>query len=130
MSEDIFKILAVLLVAAVMSLILKQKNSEYALFVAISAGVVTALLILKNISTPIAELKSQIEAYEVETEYFKVAVKALGIGYITSFIADACRDSGQTSLAAKAELAGKAAIFIMSLPLLMSVLEIAVGFIK
>ncbi|MBQ8532511.1 MAG: stage III sporulation protein AD [Clostridia bacterium] len=130
MSEDIFKILAVLLVAAVMSLILKQKNSEYALFVAISAGVVTALLILKNISTPIAELKSQIEAYGVETEYFKVAVKALGIGYITSFIADACRDSGQTSLAAKAELAGKAAIFIMSLPLLMSVLEIAVGFIK
>ena len=130
MSEDIFKILAVLLVAAVMSLILKQKNSEYALFVAISAGVVTALLILKNISTPIAELKSQIEAYGVETEYFKVAVKALGMGYITSFIADACRDSGQTSLAAKAELAGKAAIFIMSLPLLMSVLEIAVGFIK
>ena len=130
MSEDIFKILAVLLVAAVMSLILKQKNSEYALFVAISAGVVTALLILKNISTPIAELKSQIEAYGVETEYFKVAVKALGIGYITSFIADACRDSGQTSLAAKAELAGKAAIFIMSLPLLMSVLEIAAGFIK
>ena len=130
MSEDIFKILAVLLVAAVMSLILKQKNSEYALFVAISAGVGTALLILKNISTPIAELKSQIEAYGVETEYFKVAVKALGIGYITSFIADACRDSGQTSLAAKAELAGKAAIFIMSLPLLMSVLEIAVGFIK
>ena len=130
MSEDIFKILAVLRVAAVMSLILKQKNSEYALFVAISAGVVTALLILKNISTPIAELKSQIEAYGVETEYFKVAVKALGIGYITSFIADACRDSGQPSLAAKAELAGKAAIFIMSLPLLMSVLEIAVGFIK
>ena len=130
MSEDIFKILAVLLVAAVTSLILKQKNSEYALFVAISAGVVTGLLILKNISTPIAELKSQIEAYGVETEYFKVAVKALGIGYITSFIADACRDSGQTSLAAKAELAGKAAIFIMSLPLLMSVLEIAVGFIK
>ena len=130
MSEDIFKILAVLLVAAVMSLILKQKNSEYALFVAISAGVVTALLILKNISTPIAELKSQIEAYGVETEYFKVAVKALGLGYITSVIADACRDSGQTSLAAKAELACKAAIFIMSLPLLMSVLEIAVGFLK
>lgn len=130
MSEDIFKILAVLLVAAVMSLILKQKNSEYALFVALSAGVVTALLILKNLSAPIAELKTEIEAYGVETEYFKVAVKALGIGYITSFIADACRDSGQTSLAAKAELAGKVAIFLMSVPLLMSVLEIAVGFLK
>ena len=75
-------------------------------------------------------LKGYIEDYGIETEYFKVAIKALGIGYITSFIADACRDSGQSSLAAKAELAGKAAIFVLSLPLLISVLNIAVGLIE
>jgi len=92
--------------------------------------VVTALIILKNLSSPLLELKSRIESYGVESEYFKVAIKALGIGYVTSFIADSCRDSGQTSLAAKAEFAGKAAIFLISVPLLMSVLEIAVGFVK
>ena len=130
MSGDIFKILAILLTAAVLCIILKQKNSEYALFVAVAAGVVTAVFILKSVSGPITELKSQIERYGINTEYFKVAVKALGIGYVTSFIADACRDSGQSSLAAKAELAGKAAIFIISLPLLLSILELAVGFVK
>lgn len=130
MSTDIFKILAVLLTSAVLCIVLKQKNSEYALLVAVATGVITAVFILKEISQPIIQLKNRVEEYGISTEYFKVAVKALGIGYITSFIADACRDSGQSSLASKAELAGKTAIFIISLPLLLSVLELAVGFLK
>ena len=130
MKTDIFKILAILLVSAVMGLILKQKNSEYAILVSVAAGVITASVILKGLSASFGSIKDQIEGYGLEAEYFKIAIKALGIGYITSFIADICRDSGQTALATKAELAGKAAIFTLSLPLLISVLNIAVGLIK
>lgn len=130
MTTDLFKILSILLIAAVLGVVLKSRNSEYSLLLSISAGIITALLILKNLSEPLSALKSEIAAYGIETEYFKVAIKALGLGYISSFIADACRDSGQNALAAKAEFAGKAAIFLVSLPLLMSVLEIAVGFVK
>ena len=63
-------------------------------------------------------------------QYFSVALKAIGIGYITGFIADACRDGGQASLAGKAELAGKCAVFILVLPLIASILETALGFLK
>ena len=125
-----FKILGVLLVSAVLSMVLKGRNQEYSMLISISAGVICALLILKNLATPLAQLKAEIESYGIKPEYFKVAIKALGLGYISSFIADTCRDSGHTSLAAKAELAGKTAIFIISLPLLMSVLQYAVGFVK
>ena len=125
-----FKILGVLLVSAVLSMVLKGRNQEYSMLISISAGVICALLILKNLATPLAQLKAEIEAYGIKPEYFKVAIKALGLRYISSFIADTCRDSGHTSLAAKAELAGKTAIFIISLPLLMSVLQYAVGFVK
>ena len=130
MKTDIFKILAILLVSAVMGLILKKKNSEYAILVSVAAGVITASVILKGLAASFGAIKSQIESYGLEAEYFKIAIKALGIGYVTSFIADICRDSGQTALATKAELAGKAAIFTLSLPLLISVLNIAVGLIK
>ena len=130
MISDVFKILAVCLVAAVFCIILKQKSGEYALLVSVAAGVCIGLLVLKNISAPIRALQEQLDEYNIKTEYFKVALKAVGIGYVTTFIADACRDSGQTSLAAKAELAGKCAIYLLSLPIIMSVLETAVGFIK
>ena len=130
MNSDIFKILGILLVSSVLCLILRQKNSEYAMLVSVATGIITASLILRHLSIAIEAIKHYIEAYGIETEYFKVALKALGIGYVTTFIADTCRDSGQTSLASKAELAGKAAIFVLSLPLLISVLNIAVGLIE
>ncbi len=130
MTGDVIRIVALCLVATAVCIILKQKNAEYALLVSVAAGAAVILLVLKNISAPIESVKYKLSQYGIEEEYFKVALKSLGIGYITTFIADACRDSGQTSLASKAELAGKSAIFLLSLPLIFSVLETAVGFIQ
>lgn len=130
MNNELFKILALCLVAAAVCIILKPKNAEYSFLVALAAGIVIFLFTLKNISVAIETIKYKISQVGLEKDYFSVALKAIGIGYITSFIADACRDSGQTSLAAKAELAGKTAIFLISLPLMISVFETAIGFIK
>ena len=130
MSSVIFKILAICLVSTVLCVVLSHNNKEYAVITAVGAGLCISFVLLKNVSSPIAFIKEKLNEYGIESEYFKVAIKAVGIGYVTSFIADICRDSGQTSLATKAEFAGKCAIFILSLPLMVSVLDTAVGFIK
>ncbi len=130
MTEALFKILALCLVVAAFSVMARQSNSEYALFISVAAGVCITLMIVRYISEPLMDIRQKLEEYGAQSEYFKVALKAVGIGYVTSFIADACRDSGQTSLATKAELAGKCAIFLLSVPLITAVLEIAVGFVK
>lgn len=127
---DIFKVLAICFIATILAVIIKQYKGEYALFISLAAGVIIFAYIINSIKTPLEVIKSSLSKYEINLEYFKVAFKALLIGYITSFIADACRDSGQSSLATKAELAGKCAIFILSIPLIISVLETAVGFIQ
>lgn len=130
MMSDIFKILGICLVAAILCVTLKSKSGEFALLISVVAGITVSLLVLKKLTSPLILLKEQLEEYKIDTEYFKVAIKAVGIGYITSFIADACRDSGQTSLASKAEFAGKCAIFLLSVPLIISILKTAIGFIK
>lgn len=127
---EIFKILAICLISAVLAIVLKQQKGEYALMVALAGGAVVTLYVLKGVWTPIEYIKARLLSCGVKTEYFAVALKTLGIGYVTGFIADACRDSGQASLASKAELAGKCAIFILSVPLISSVLETALGFLK
>lgn len=124
------KILGILIISGILSVTLKKESPEYSAGIGLAAGVVATLLIFGSIGNAITGLIEKIEEYGIKTEYFSVALKALGIGYITSFVADACRDCGQTSLATKAELAGKCAIFVVSLPLLMTVLDIAVGFLK
>ena len=126
---EIFKILAICLISALLAIVLKQQKGEYALVVALAGGAVVILYVLKGVFEPIEYIKARLSSCGVKTEYFVVALKALGIGYVTGFIADACRDSGQASLAAKAELAGKCAIFILSVPLISAVLETALGFL-
>ena len=44
--SELFKILAVLLVTAVLCIILKQKNGEYALLVAVAAGLLLPLWVM------------------------------------------------------------------------------------
>lgn len=130
MSGELLKILAVCLISAALAIVIKPKAPEYALLVAVAAGIFISLIIINKIVPAINSFDELLRHYGIKTEYLTVAIKAVGISYLTSFIADSCRDCGQTSLASKAEFAGKCAIFLLSLPLLISVLETAVGFVK
>ena len=129
MNEELFKILGVCLVTAAVVTVLKGKG-ESGFFVTVAAGVVIAILLFKNVAAPIKMLGTLLQENGVETEYFTVAAKAVGIGYVTSFISDICRDAGQTALASKAELAGKCAVFLLALPLMISVFKTAIGFLQ
>ena len=126
---EIFKILAICIITAVLAVVLKQQKGEYALMVALAGGTVVILYIIKGVLSPIEYINERLLKSGINTEYFAVALKALGISYVTGVIADICRDSGQASLASKAELAGKCAIFIISVPLIGAVLDTALSFL-
>lgn len=123
-------IFGICIIAAVIATLLKGYKGEYAMLVAIAAGAAVLLSVVFDVMSGLLTLRNTVAEYGLDTSYFSVAVKALGICVITGFIADTCRDAGQTSLASKAELAGRCAIFIMSIPLLLSLLKTAYGFIK
>ncbi len=127
---ELFKILAICLITAILALVLKEQKGEYALALALGGGATVTLMILQGIVQPLETLRTTMEESGIKSEYFVVAVKALGIGYITAFIADACRDGGQTSLALKAELAGKCAVFILSIPLVIAILKAALELMR
>lgn len=127
---EIFKILGIIFVVAVLCIVLKSYKAEYALLLAVCSAVIVLTIILKNITAPLKLIQEKITESGIDSSYFKVALKSLGIGYVTSFVSEACRDAGQNSLALKAELAGKCAIFILSVPLVLSILETALGFSK
>lgn len=127
---DIFKILGLIFITTVICIILKQHKPEYALLISVCGGIIILTFLFKKVLVPITVIAQKIESYGIENSYFKVALKALGIGYITSFISDTCKDAGQQALASKAMLVGKCAIFLLAVPLILTVLETALGFIK
>lgn len=128
--NEVWKILGICIIGSAISIILKPKSGEYSFLIALATGIIALTFVINAVSKPINEINGRLLVSGVETEYFKVALKAVGIAYITDFVADACRDAGLASIASKAELVGKTAIFTLSVPLMLSVLETAIGFIK
>ncbi len=126
---NVFSVIMLCVLAAMICLLLASYKPEYSMAVAIGAGIFIFFYIIKDIVPAIKSIDNLLGRAGLETSYFKIALKALGICYITQFAADICRDFGQAALASKAELAGKCAVLLLSLPLIESITEIAVSFI-
>ncbi len=130
MSGELIKILAIIVISAVLAFVLKGNGIEFSFVLVLAAVAITLTMILENIYPQIDKMRQIFQKSGNIASYFTVAVKALGIAYITGFAADVCRDFGQSALASKAELAGKCSIFILCVPLISAVLDAAIGFLK
>ena len=122
---EIAKILGVCLIVTVLCVVLRQYKPEYALTIGILGGLAVIVAVISQIVPAFWGLESFFGSLNIEGFYFSTALKAIGIGYVTQFVADACRDAGQSSIAAKAEFAGRSGIFLLSVPLLKKILEFA-----
>lgn len=125
---NIVQILGICVVSAAVAVLLKGYNSEYSLLISLVSGTAILLMLISGITEKLYEVRNAVSAFTASS-LFIVALKSLGICVITGFIADSCRQAGQLSLASKAELAGRCAIFVLSVPMLLSLLETAYGFI-
>ena len=56
--------------------------------------------------------------------YFGIVLKVIGIAYLSQFASQLCADAGEGAVAAKIELAGKALIMAVSIPVLTEVLHV------
>lgn len=126
---NLITILGICIIAAILSVILRENKYEYAIILSITAGAIIFLSLLGSMLNSFFEIRSIIAKAGIDSSYFLIAFKALGICIITGFTADICRDFGQTALAGRAELAGRCAIFLISIPLLSSLLSAAYSFI-
>ncbi len=126
---EILKIPALCLITALICIIFKGNREEYSFVLSVSVSVLILGILASYISSVISELNAISENGETD-KYIKLAVKVLGISYVTVFSANTCRDYGQTALASKAELAGRCAIAVLGLPLIKNVLDLALGFLE
>ncbi len=127
---NIFSILGIALVAAVLISLLRQYKPEFALPVEICAAVLIIALLLPTVTEIFDSLRDMIELSGMDIRYFTLLAKAVGITVIVQLTADACRDSGESALAHKVEFAGRAAVIVLALPMLTTVADFAIGLIK
>ena len=115
---DIFRIAAIGIISAIISVTIKNWRPELAILVAIAAGIVLIPLITGVLNGAIGEFEKIISDCGVSLEYFSLVIKLIGISYITKFATETCRDCGENAIAAKVELAGKVAVLALCVPVI------------
>lgn len=127
---EIIKIVAIAIVCALLCAVLKQYKPEYAIVVQLAASVLILLLVASAMGDLINAIRELIDGSGIDTGYLTLLLKALGVAILTQLAADACRDSGETALSNKVELAGKVTILLLCLPLIKAMIQLSAGLIK
>lgn len=115
------------LVALVAIIVLRKYHPEYALITAVATGAIILIFLAAQILSPLSELIEALNSYGVERGLTSYVIKALGICIITNFSVGLCDDFGQSSLAEKVEMAGKATLLVLSMPILQNILEVGLS---
>ena len=123
--DNLFALVGLGIVAAVLAVVLRQYRPEFAILVSIGAGALILGGVLIGILPVVAQIQSMFDATAVPQQYVQILFRALGICFITQIACDACKDAGESAIASKVELAGKIGVLVLSLPLFAQVLDIA-----
>ena len=121
--ELMIRVAALSLTAALLSLLLRQKSAELASLLSMAA-IAVALGGVLRYAAPFRELTQTVrQMLGGREELLLPVLKCLGCALVTRLGSELCRDASQSALAALVELAGSFCAFIISLPLILTLLK-------
>ena len=124
---DMLQIIAVAVIAALCSVLLKERALQMGILLSIAA----CLILFLGIVPALTEVKGILEELGALTEISPVilepVIKSVGLGIITKLAAGICRDAKENSLASFVEMAGSIGVLLLALPLLRMVLHLIGG---
>ncbi len=123
--EDILRLSGICILGLCAALLLREKNTTFALLCTAAAVIAIALYLLEGSALTAVQAIADAAKETAFSSYVVILLKALGIAYISAFTAELCKSAGEEMLASAVVLAGKGELILLSLPLISRLLEIA-----
>ncbi|MCR4963605.1 MAG: stage III sporulation protein AD [Firmicutes bacterium] len=115
---------AVAVISSLITVFLKDsKLAALSVLAALAAGGVLFLKLLPYFGVLLQEFGDIALLSGVDSYYLSLMLKIIGVAYVGEFAGQLCRDAGQNALAMKIELAAKAAILLLALPIIAGVVQ-------
>lgn len=122
--EWFLAVCALLLTALILTLLVKQSGAaSLALLLTLAVSAAVLLRFLPRLREVFGVFRSLGEQAGLSGGYLSVILKIMAISYLAEFAASLCRDAGETAYAAKMELAGKLAVILLAVPVIVNMLE-------
>lgn len=120
---NILQLLGCGFLTLVVYLVLAEYKSSAGLFVVTAFGAIVMLQAADQLRQIIDTLLGLGMQANINTAYFTVMVKMIGIAWITEFLCQTCRDAGSNALAIKLEFAAKVSILLLIFPVVVELLH-------
>lgn len=124
MAGVVWKLAGFAIAVSVTALAVKSYRPELGQQIAVAAGLMFLLFAIGQLDQAYGMVRQWLSRYGLPQEFFSVIIKVTGVVYLIQFAADICRDCGETAMAGKVELAGRAIILVLCLPVIGSILEL------
>ena len=121
---EILQIAGIAVSGMIIVSLVRAFKPEFAIYIVIATVIVILILCVTELTAVFQFLKSVYDEMSYGKDYFPIIIKVLVVAYLADFTAQLCNDAGETSIGNKVELAGKIIIFYLSLPILVSILEL------
>ena len=115
---QIVKVIGVGLIGALVAGLLRDEKSELYIFAVIACGALILIILLSSLTEVLTQFGMLVGQSGIDESLFAGVLKIIGIGYVTEYAAALCNDYGVSSIGNKLQLAGKIAIFFMTMPIL------------
>ena len=115
---------------SLLALQFKSGKTEYGIYISIALSILVFAGILGHLEMLIETMR-QIGSYiNIDSVYVNTLLKMLGITYVSEFSSSICKDAGYQTIAGQIEIFGKLAVFVLSLPVLLALLDTVKGFLS
>ena len=111
-------------IAEVLNLLIKEYKREYAPIISICCTGVIFGFIVPYAGDIFSRVNNISERLGVDGEYVLMAIKVIGISYITQLSCEICRDAGENALAVNMEFAGKIMLTAVCVPVISDLIYI------
>lgn len=108
----------------------KEVNAAFSVILSIGACLMLMYYVLDRFSRISGYIDRLTSYVSVNITYIEIILKMTGIAYICQFSSDICRDAGYGAAASQIEMAGKVSMILLSMPVLMSVIDLVVAVVE
>lgn len=122
---EITSLIVLCIAVSLLALSLRQQRPEYAMLLSLACGLFVLFFLVGKMGDIFSQLQDLLTGLSGQSELTGIVLKALGICIVAELGSQCCRDAGETAIATKVELAAKAALVLMSIPIFQTLLEVA-----
>lgn len=118
-----FKIICGVVMGVLLAIKLKSMGSPLWVYLSMALSVFVLFYILNRLSFVMDFLDGVMGNIGLESGYFEILIKIVGISYLCEFTSNICRESGFLAVASQIEIGGKLTMMVMSMPILLAIVE-------